>query len=299
MPTTRVTNKLIPVSNPVLLIVFAALGIVSFFLPWVLWDQTPVTGSAIASGEFFKISETGFGLANPFPQFSFAMYGLWLIPALAVLTIVLALLKKKMPFVPVMTGILLLSIVTMYILFSQSLKDLGIIYQVQLGIYFAILAGIGLIISGVYARVAKLGLLLIGPLVTFAAFHFATKQVEGQVYENPADLKPAFEVSASDLISSFKSSDSLANAKYREQIITVNGNISAVEVSADSTSNIKFSDSTGSYVIFPFDKAAMDDIKKLKEGDPVSVKGSCSGGVYSDILETEVITFKRCVLIKK
>ena len=41
------------------------------------------------------------------------------------------------------------------------------------------------------------------------------------------------------------------------------------------------------------------NIQELKEGDPVSLKGSCSGGVLSEILGTESITFKRSSINKK
>jgi hypothetical protein len=33
-------------------------------------------------------------------------------------------------------------------------------------------------------------------------------------------------------------------------------------------------------------------------GDKVSIKGSCSNGAFSTILETEYITFKRCAVNK-
>ena len=74
---------------------FAVVLAVSFFLPWVSWDGSLVKGSAMASGDFFKIAETKFGLSNPFPQFSFLFYIFWLIPLLAILTVVFVFLKKK------------------------------------------------------------------------------------------------------------------------------------------------------------------------------------------------------------
>jgi hypothetical protein len=63
--------------------------------------------------------------------------------------------------------------------------------------------------------------------------------------------------------------------------------------------NIKISDSTGSYVIFSFTGNYLEPAKKLMVNDSVVIKGSCSGGIYSDILETETITFKRCALLNK
>jgi hypothetical protein len=68
-------------------VLFAAGLLVSFFLPWVLWADSKVSGYAMPAGEFFRISETKFGLANPFPQFSFSLYIFWLIPVLAILSV--------------------------------------------------------------------------------------------------------------------------------------------------------------------------------------------------------------------
>ena len=56
---------------------------------------------------------------------------------------------------------------------------------------------------------------------------------------------------------------------------------------------------TGSPIlIFSFQQQNLADVKKLKKGDIVSIKGSCSGGIHSEILDIESITFKRCVLNK-
>jgi hypothetical protein len=50
--------------------------------------------------------------------------------------------------------------------------------------------------------------------------------------------------------------------------------------------NLKMTEpSTGSYIIFSFQQQNLADVKKLKKGDNVSIKGSCSGGIHSEILE--------------
>src|SRR5688572_31769868 len=76
-------------------------------------------------------------------------------------------------------------------------------------------------------------------------------------------------------------SDDAANKKYTDRIITVSGIISEVEA-ADTTVNIKFIDTaSGSYAIFAFQQQYMAEAKSLKAGEQVSIKGSCSGGVFS------------------
>jgi hypothetical protein len=110
--------------------------------------------------------------------------------------------------------------------------------------------------------------------------------------------KAAFTVNAIDFIREFGKDDKAANKKYAEQIITVNGRVSEIEA-VDTTVNIKFIDTTsGSYAIFAFQEQHVAEAKTVKVGDSVSIKGSCSGGILSEILGTESITFKRCTLNK-
>ncbi len=120
--------------------------------------------------------------------------------------------------------------------------------------------------------------------------------VFNEKYADTTQITPVFSVTALDLIHEFEKNDSLANKKYVEKIMLVSGEVSEVE-GVDSTVNIKMADSTsGSYVIFAFQPQDKALAEKIKSGDKVSIKGSCSGGAYSKILETEFITFKRCAI---
>lgn len=117
-------------------------------------------------------------------------------------------------------------------------------------------------------------------------------------FEDTGQQKAAFTINADALIREFQRNDSAANKKYAEKIITVTGQIAETEI-ADTTINIKMTDTlTGSYIIFAFQEQHIKEAKQLKEGNVVSIKGSCSGGSYSKILESEFITFKRCVITK-
>ena len=120
-------------------------------------------------------------------------------------------------------------------------------------------------------------------------------------FSDTSDRKAAFTVNAMDLIGEFRKADSVANNKYREQIITVNGRITEIEAAAgDTVVNIRMTDTlTSSYIIFTFQQQHLQETKQLKAGDSISVKGSCSGGTYSEILEAEKIEFKRCAINTK
>ena len=136
--------------------------------------------------------------------------------------------------------------------------------------------------------IAGLILLVIGAIAVWYIFTLKFTDTSGQASDHV--------VNAIDFIREFEKSDSLANLKYSEKIITVNGIVSEVEA-ADTTLNLKMADSvSGSYIIFGFQKANLEEPKRVKVGDKLSIKGSCSGGAFSEILETEYITFKRCVI---
>jgi len=123
--------------------------------------------------------------------------------------------------------------------------------------------------------------------------------VATEKFADTNDREAAYTVNALDFIREFQANDSAANAKYRDKIITVNGTVSAVEPADSATMNIKFVDTTtGSYAIFAFQEQHVAEAKAIKEGDIVSIKGSCSGGTYSEILGVEKIDFKRSALNK-
>lgn len=123
--------------------------------------------------------------------------------------------------------------------------------------------------------------------------------IMNEKFEDTATTESAYSVQAMELIDAFQSGDSAANATYSEKIVTVNGRISEVEA-ADTTVNIKFiNEHTGSYLIFDFQATDVANAKVLQVGDSVSIKGSCSGSIYSQLRKAYMISFKRSTLIKK
>jgi len=140
--------------------------------------------------------------------------------------------------------------------------------------------------------------ILIGGCILLVAGAVVIWFIFNERFTDTSERKSTYTVHAIDLIHEFQKNDSLANKKYAEQIITVNGIVSALEP-ADTTLNVKMIDTaTNAYVIFAFQQQHLQEAKQLREGDSVSIKGSCSGGTYSTILETEFISFKRCAINK-
>jgi len=138
--------------------------------------------------------------------------------------------------------------------------------------------------------------ILIGLLILFLAGAGIAWYIFTEEFTDTAKQKPDFSINAMDFIKEFQQNNSLANKKYIEKVVAVNGIVSAIEA-ADTTANIKFVDTaTGNYIIFAFQQQHLADAKKLQQGQQVSIKGSCSGGTYSQILGIQYITFKRAAL---
>lgn len=126
-----------------------------------------------------------------------------------------------------------------------------------------------------------------------AYFYYATR-----THEDMTGQKVDYTVEAIPFIKEFEKDYKAANKKYAEKIIAVTGTVTATEP-ADTTMNIKMTDTTtGSYLIFAFQEQHMAEAKKIKPGEAVVIKGSCSDGIYSEILGTYFISFKRCAVIK-
>ena len=123
--------------------------------------------------------------------------------------------------------------------------------------------------------------------------------IMNETFDDTASSESAYTVTAQELINVYQTNDSVANATYREQIITVQGRVTEVEA-ADTTVNIKFTDPvTGSYLIFDFQSQHVPDAKVVQVGDSVAIKGSCSGNIYSQLRKAHMISFKRSVLVNK
>lgn len=287
----------------------AVVLLISFFLPWLQWKDALVSGQAMPAGHFFEISKEKFGVGNPFPQFSIAFKVFWLIPAAAAVIIVFTFLKKNTLWPAIAGGLLSLSLVLVYFLFSKSLVDqLGVSRSVwaitKPWLFIHALAAVAVVLtSGEGKWILKTALIIATIAATVIGFNISGKQAEKKMFEetfaSTEDIKADYSLSAVDLLKEFVSNDTAANKKYIEKILLVNGAVSAIDIAADSTATIRFEDSSGSYAIFSLEKSQLDKVKNIKKGDPVTVKGVCSGSIFSDILGTTSISFKRSILNKQ
>lgn len=282
---------------------FAAGLLISFFLPWVCWKDIPVKGYYMATGKFFDISGSEFFMSNPFPRLSFTFYIFWLIPILSALIIFFILRNKKTVLPVFIVSSLVLGLATIYFLFTYQdlVIEKNVLKVLQPGGYLAVISAVGLILTipPPFPLYKKLGMLLAGPLFAFLSHLLIEKKFMNETHDDTGNVKADYTVTASQLIHEFAVNDSVANKKYREKIVSVTGIASQVELQSDSTATIKFVDTTKHYIIFSLDKTLFDRSRTLAAGQQVSLKGSCSGSSYSQILDSTSIEFKRTVFNKK
>jgi len=167
----------------------AVLLAVSFFLPWIMWKDAALSGNAMPAGQFFAAAKDKFGVDNPFPQFSFAFKIFWLIPALAVTVMVLVLLKKDVFWPAVAAGLLSISLVLVYFLFSKSLVDqLGISKSVwslmKPFLFMQALAAVAIVLTAGDSKwLLKAGLILVTVAATVIGFKLMSKQAEKKIFD--------------------------------------------------------------------------------------------------------------------
>jgi hypothetical protein len=172
--------------------------------------------------------------------------------------------------------------------------------MLQLPAYLAMVAAIGFILTVLPGShwSKKLIWVILSQVLAFSAYKLGEKKIMAQTYKATDNVVADYTISANDLLNEFLNADSLANATYREKIIVVNGAVSQIERKTDSTTKIRFDHPEGSYIVFSFEKDQYESLKNINEGDAISLKGSCSGSIYSEILETTSISFKRSTLNK-
>ena len=118
-------------------------------------------------------------------------------------------------------------------------------------------------------------------------------------FEDTKAVEAKYTVSAHQLLKEFQDNDSLANSTYRDGIVELKGRISEIEW-ADTNANVKMQDpESNDYLIFDFQVAETNDTRNLKAGDSVAIRAACSGSIYSRILNSRSVQFKRATLIQK
>ena len=112
----------------------------------------------------------------------------------------------------------------------------------------------------------------------------------------PRDIsasKEDFVLSATDFYKEYAADETVANHKYLEKVIAVEGSVVEIELenSKEPTVALKTSDPEIT-VRCGFKKELLNDVKKIKAGDKVKIKGKCDG------MDMFGVVITQCSLIK-
>jgi hypothetical protein len=104
-------------------------------------------------------------------------------------------------------------------------------------------------------------------------------------------IKPSFSKNAIELVKEFEDDEEASGKKYTDQVIAVKGSIIKIEKD-DSTQKILLGErSSLGGVLCELDKRHKSQLENLQPGQPVEIKGVCTG-MLMDVILT------RCVLIE-
>jgi len=97
-------------------------------------------------------------------------------------------------------------------------------------------------------------------------------------------LKPSFKLNTDEFLKQFEANEAEATTRYVDNTISVHGTIGSTHIT-DTTATVFLNDaSSTASIICEFQKESSKELQKLKTGDPVTIKGICSGYLLDVIL---------------
>ena len=145
-------------------------------------------------------------------------------------------------------------------------------------------------------RIVKYGILLVGLCllvgISVAVYMFNKPK------RNIAKTKAEYSLSATQLLTEFTQNEQTANAKYLSaaygKVIQVTGVIGEIDQKGDTACNLSLKEPamhSGS-INCSIEKTEIPNVKSLKVGDKIAVKGECTG--YLDI--TNEVSMVNCLV---
>ena len=133
-------------------------------------------------------------------------------------------------------------------------------------------------------------ILLALAVVLLAAFLYAWKEYH-RTLPDTADMEAAFSLPAPALVKAFQDDENKANRQYNDKVINVSGTVVKIDHN-DSTQTVQLDGQSMGGVICQFEATHGHELKDLRAGQPVSIKGVCTGMLLDVVLV-------RCALEKK
>ncbi len=121
---------------------------------------------------------------------------------------------------------------------------------------------------------------IVAAIVGFFVWQYVNKKTADMSNE-----KPAFEISFSDLATAFQEPQS-ALEKYKTKLIAVQGNVLSI-TNEDTAMTIEMGNAEQEKsVVCQMDKRHLKELKNIKEGEQIIIKGILTG--YSDLSDLDI-----------
>lgn len=106
-----------------------------------------------------------------------------------------------------------------------------------------------------------------------------------------ATMEAAYSLPAPALVKAFQDDENKANKQYNDKVINVRGTVAKIDGN-DSTPTVQLDGQSMGGIICQFEPSHSGELKGLHTGQPVSVRGVCTGMLLDVVLV-------RCVLDKE
>ncbi len=110
------------------------------------------------------------------------------------------------------------------------------------------------------------------------------------VYNNMDRVSADVEVSSKELVSSYILNEKSANSIYRGKIVEVDGIVKEVTFLNNRNTILLYGSSKYSSVICDMQSNQIEEVKKLKKGQKIRIKGVCKGFLKDAILLHCILT---------
>jgi hypothetical protein len=121
---------------------------------------------------------------------------------------------------------------------------------------------------------------IVAAIVGFFVWQFVNKKSADTNNE-----KPAFEMTFSELATAFKDPET-ALGKYKSKLIVVQGNVLSI-TNEDTAMTIELGNAEQEKsVVCQMDKRHLNELKNIKEGESIGIKGILTG--YSDLSDLDI-----------
>ncbi len=141
------------------------------------------------------------------------------------------------------------------------------------------------------------GILIIG-IIVFTSFFFTSSQFRGKLigiifrsHKSLINSKPDFVFSAAEFYDLYQANERESDSLYIDKIILVTGHLAEIIMEEEGKYTLSLRDNMAfSGINCSMDEEYNNDIKELKPGDTVTVKGICAG-ILLDVILT------RCIVV--